>query len=118
MSRCRHQAKAYTWWTDDRGSRWINILVGSVTLPLDRLVCEVCHEWLPLGPANDTPETAVEVRASAIAADWWREPRPGLTNDEVDGLTAYTADLTPVSDGQLSGWLAAAIYMHKESDRG
>ena len=52
MSRCRHlRSRMY---------------VGGMT----RHICIDCGHWLPLGPANDTPEVLVEVRAAAIAADW------------------------------------------------
>ena len=99
MSRCRHAKRHQT----------------RMVVP-ERLRCDKCRDYLPLGPARDTAETEVEVRAAAIAAGWWGEP--GLTSEGKNGLMAHAAGLTPINDGQWAGWLGAEIATHKESDRG
>jgi hypothetical protein len=39
--------------------------VGGMT----RHICIDCGHWLGIGPANDTPEVLVEVRAAELAQD-------------------------------------------------
>jgi hypothetical protein len=56
-----------------------------------RVTCDDCGAWLPLGPATDTPETALEVRAAEIAAHGFR-PDCGCCAD------------TSLSTGEFYGW--------------
>jgi hypothetical protein len=78
---------------------------------VDARICQ-CGAWLSLGPARDTAETAIEVRAAGLAAGAERH------RCESCGILAYVDDLThqpSVTMGHRrdpswhSGWLAAAM---------
>jgi hypothetical protein len=64
--KCKH--KSYWWMRVDEtidGPTRIKCPEDEATF---RICCE-CRGYVPLGPATDTPETAIEVRAAEIAAD-------------------------------------------------
>jgi hypothetical protein len=77
------------------------------------IVCFRCHATLPLGPARDTAETAIEVTAARIIADdfaYW---------PVMDGFDAWVEDRDDDGVRQhhdhpffRAGWLAAAIAHH------
>jgi hypothetical protein len=92
--------------------------------------CRDCGATLPLGPANDTPEVMVEVRAAAIAADWdnymschrWHGLESlGATSPEADHGAMLEADVllgrSPGRDlvDYYVGHLARCIQDHKET---
>ena len=62
--RCGHERMLASAWVDGGWFAKYRALDGRRT---DRLVCADCGEWLPLGPATDTADTAIEVRAAEIA---------------------------------------------------
>lgn len=108
--------------------RWTGLLLRDVEVwdPMYRLArmsqrfCTDCDTLIAIGPARDTPETAVEVRAAEIAEDgsrgqcsddcewhdcercgWmnWNDNRPELRDD------TYT-------DAWWAGYLARCIHDH------
>ena len=80
-----------------------------------KLVCVTCGELMPLGPANDTPEVLVEVRAAAIVAS-----EMPLPDDEWAGWLCHAYDDmigAPARDGEWAGWLARVICTHDDAIR-
>ena len=111
MSWCRHRSAPY---------RYTNRTVyGTV----ERLVCD-CGETLPLGPANDTPEVLVEVRAAELVSLHYRSLRGvTFTADELCGwdpsiARAFKLGKARRLDEFEAGLLARVIVdTHKEDDR-
>jgi hypothetical protein len=81
----------------------------------DKIVCQSCRAWLSLGPARDTPDVMVEVRAAEIAANVadYRERRTPytVTIDEDIGWRQGVRDGDTPSQQrqQLAGYLARCI---------
>ncbi len=71
----------------------------------DGRVCLDCDEWMSLGPAMDTADTAIEVRAAEIAHGENRFA--WLTEDEMYGWLTRDEVSKPRTAGELAGWLAA-----------
>lgn len=124
MSRCRHR--------DRRGHSLVDFHLRDGTLagPFDghrlfRGVCPRCGT-ISLGPANDTPATAVEVLAAWLAVRHRESPFGGVTftASEMCGWDPSVARSFKLGrpqnlDGYHAGALARAIVDHdKESDRG
>ena len=65
--RCKHKNAG----TVSIGRTWIAEGPGKEGRAADvrRGICLDCQAWLPLGPANDAPETALEVRAAKLAIE-------------------------------------------------
>lgn len=123
MSRCRHRdVRGWTrtaaggWSPTCNGSRDSALLNRAYLASLDRVTCMDCPEWLPLGPANDTPEVLVEVRAAELA-----QGAIGLLTwplGEFRGwMASEMAERTPDDPEGQSGWLAREIYTHREPNR-
>jgi len=76
---------------------------------------------LPLGPAVDSLESLVELRAAEIAQlssesphkSW---PQLGVTDSEIDGafIARHDQRLGCLSDDECAGYLAMIIYEHGE----
>lgn len=123
MARCRHRDVFAHIWYDDIG--WSG--------PLWRdhpeacaLICAACHHWLPIGPATDNEQTALEIRAAHLASIWpgnssqWNgyeslgfasngEHAPLIERDIVEGRKTQ-GDL----NAYLAGLLARRIVTHEE----
>lgn len=102
---------------------------------LEAAVCNACGHWLPLGPADDTPddtpEVLVERMAAEVAADtierkegypgdhWTFDVRLGWARYEL-GINAVPETPEPgiYRDAVLVGYLARAIVRHDEEVRG
>lgn len=117
---CKHENQHIQSWLVD-GAPWrVN---RTVRLCLD------CNAWLPLGPARDTPQTAVELRAAEIAAQvrdagefdsargtfgeavgWHVSETFG---DDGHPLIRYGADVAAY--GGEAGYLANVIYEHDDA---
>ncbi len=80
-----------------------------------KLFCITCGELMPLGTATDTPETAVEVRAAALARQQVEENAPPFTWPEADdgGWIRHYRDEDP-RDDEWAGWLAREIWTHEQ----
>ena len=108
MSRCRHRNVVE--WSRvfvEGHPFWYGLRLGATP---DHISCANCGEWLPLGPANDTPKTRVEIHAAATVAK-----QAPMTDAEWKGWWAYLrGEDTPTGTIGAAGWLAAAIYTHKE----
>lgn len=65
--KCRHKNVTGRGWAYQR---WYVEAASTKHCPAaSALVCQDCGEWLSLGPARDTPEVMVDVRAAEIAAN-------------------------------------------------
>lgn len=65
--KCRHEHAFARVWVGGAGGNWIFLCGDSSTADARR--CVDCHEWLSLGPSNDSPEAVrIEIRAAEIAA--------------------------------------------------
>jgi hypothetical protein len=82
-------------------------------------LCLRCGELLPLGPAKDTPDALMELRAAELAADYldcrfteiWRT----ASADEHDGWSMHYGMWGGFdAPGKWSGWLAREIATHGE----
>lgn len=91
----------------------------SVDVPYLCRRCVTCGYYLSLGPANDTPEVLVEIRAAEIAADLADNKchatfleRCGFneTNPPLRGGGTVALDTT----GTRAGYLARCIATHKD----
>ena len=85
-----------------------------------KLVCITCGELMRLGTANDTPETAVEVRAAELAQATREEDgceAETWTEEEADGWNYHQCDWPTMGDAERAGWLARHIWTEEESDR-
>lgn len=81
-----------------------------------KLWCCLCNDYVTLGPARDTPDTAIEVRAAEIA---WADVQ--LTDYVYDGWQAhrfgtdyFTGDPPSMRGRWDTGYLARAIATHDE----
>lgn len=93
--------------------------------------CVTCQEWLSLGPANDTDEVRVEIRASQLAGDpqalSWRTYFSGAEwlgykRSEATDIIVVDRDgrrrvdpfvpLNLDSPNWRAGWLAREIVSH------
>ena len=120
MSGCRHE------WL--RRSLKVRLLHGDWFSHLDnpRLVdarvCVDCNEMLSLGPANDTPEALVELRAAEIAVQVRGarlSERMELRLSRAESIGWQVAELASVSlinDGERAGYLARVIHEHTPLD--
>jgi hypothetical protein len=110
-SRCRH--RRFTLENSRVG--------GDIGLTFDMWIrrCMRCGMPLPLGPANDTPEALMELRAAELAADYldcrfteiWRT----ASADEHDGWSMHYGMWGGFdAPGKWSGWLAREIATHGE----
>jgi hypothetical protein len=83
---------------------------------LDRVTCDDCGTWLPLGPSNDRGRpVSIEMRAARIASKW--APLDYECLAVRDGWYCHRDGLGPRFDnvyGQ-AGYLAHAIATHKEA---
>jgi hypothetical protein len=81
MRKCRHRNPRTGMWRAG-AQDWLN----NTCLIVDRLVCDDCGAWLPLGPSNDAPAAvAVEIRAAEIAALGIGTPLLWIARDEEHG---------------------------------
>ena len=124
MSRCRHRRAAV--YESAKLRRPLPVISQAARRHGFKAVCIDCKATLPLGPARDTAETAVECRAADIAADHEDRILSRWSSFEAGGRELYLDNGEPNADQWGAdewadfdaGWLAAAICMHKESDRG
>lgn len=101
--------------------------VGKISRTTGEHVADVCYRCgfpFSLGPANDTPEALVEVRAAELADAW--TPERGTDDDasvdeDIGWLMRSSCathscgfELTPDNDEHHAGWLAHAIAHHDE----
>ena len=110
--RCRHN---YTRTITRDGRETWSTYRRRATVDAVRWTCRDCGETLPLGPANDTPEVLVEVRAAAIVAS-----EMPLPDDEWAGWLCHAYDDmigAPARDGEWAGWLARVICTHDDAIR-
>lgn len=115
VSACKHFGCRIIDFIDVAGSQW--------RLRREIRSCVYCGQLLPMGPANDTTEIAVEIRAAEIVAisretnlqqltldeyEWFvHGDSPAFTNsDESDGR------FIPTTDEQRAGLLAYEIEHH------
>jgi hypothetical protein len=78
-----------------------------------------CGEWLPLGPATDTAETAIEVRAWMLGtAEIIRAC--DMTEAEDAGWRAHQVGTEPNGPSEEVGWLAREIWLtaHHATEHG
>jgi hypothetical protein len=138
MGKCKHPARVWLWWVCDDmqyayftaqrakglGWSWFGRGLGD---PHARW-CAACGAWLSLGPARDTPEVCVEIRAAELAVlghAWWdaREYESesygvlcfhngGTPGDDDDGGCSYYAD------AEWAGYLARCIATHDTAREG
>jgi hypothetical protein len=117
MGRCRHPNVFARRWCEGGDGQWIVLLGDSRDAHARR--CGSCGAWLPLGPATDTPETAIEVRAAEIAANVADYFAHGKTHsiyiDEDIGWRVGVRDFDrPWSlSQQHAGYLARCIHDHE-----
>ena len=121
MAKCRHETSLRLVWRFVAGrERWI---LAPDREPHMALRCFDCGHWLPLGPADDTPDALSELRAAELAHDWRTSPvqDPWLLfrGREKDGwamhvIASLDDDLT---DEAAPGYLARAIVRHDEGVR-
>lgn len=88
-------------------------------------ICDLCGEWLSLGPSNDTaPGVAVEIRAAALAATFRPDRRvngrwEGRNHMEWLGASCHRQGFGTLDDaGCQAGWLAHAIVTHDTDHAG
>jgi hypothetical protein len=93
---CKHRNRAES--LDDEPASWIR--------------CIDCHSYLSLGPANDTPETLVEIRATEIAehAGPWNIRDNPHEWDDTQGWEYHFNGLDPCVRHD-AGWLAREIWV-------
>lgn len=88
--------------------------------------CKECKSNVSLGPANDTPEVMIEIRAAELASlvQWWERDEfesesygamcfhnGGTPGDDADGGCSLYAD------DEHAGYLARVIATHDEEHR-
>ena len=85
--------------------------------------CKACGAWLGLGPANDTPDALVELRAAEIAADEMGRMMTGPIDHEVLGYIlacqaerGFAFDRKCINGSQRAGYLARQIATHDNGD--
>ena len=103
MKRCPHDYLAI---------RDIDMYGGTYGAAISRW-CVLCADYVSWGPANDTHEALVEVRAAEIAASG-----PDLTQmtfHERMGWWLSMSMAMPENDDCRSGWLAYIISNHDSS---
>jgi hypothetical protein len=111
--RCKHRdAYPRIWqgyWTESS----VPIPVDEIPDVADAVIC-TCGTWLPLGPATDTPETAIELRAVTLADAWRGDGGVShiITEDEARGWEGWPYR-QPTNDGEWTGFLACQIRMHE-----
>jgi hypothetical protein len=100
MARCRHERRFTS----------VVMRVQGWSVWVDVSQCAACREWLPLGPANDSPpEVAIEVYGARIAAEWRDESyRPGCDRFEYCPQTK-SEELCSTCEGH---YLAHCITTH------
>jgi hypothetical protein len=107
--KCRHRDVLHHGWHPDGYWYEASYLSRSQT---DAAVCQSCGAWLPLGPARDTPATAIELRAAEIAASVSQWRIACKSQDEAEGWRAHQLDGDPVHNPEhqqldLRGWVAS-----------
>lgn len=115
MKRCKHTSANWSRWED---GEWV--LVGRISGPplgphgrffKDRLVCDVCGEWLSLGEANDGGEHAASVALEKRAVELAQ-----LLAD-ADALCDWTFGCAAFgSDEERRGWSIAESNMQHHSN--
>ena len=80
---------------------------GFIVYEVEFRECLDCGAWLPLGPARDTEQTAIEVRAAEIAAS--REPDDTITATIVEGFGYDRVDVKNPDEDWHAGYLARRI---------
>jgi hypothetical protein len=128
--KCKHHVFARRWVHGE----WI-VLLGD-SRDADGRRCSYCHEWLPLGPSNDSGEfaeaVACEVRAAEIAATMNSgnshdnsqfisltsfAERRGWAGHKAEEFASVEWAANPDRAG-LAGYLARAITTHTEQSEG
>jgi hypothetical protein len=121
--KCRHARVTGRGWAYQR---WYVEAASTKHCPsASALVCQSCGAWLPLGPARDTPETEIELRAALVADEfakttdaellmrtsigerrgWWMSAKNDAT-----GLVFWV----PVTTAEVVGYLAREIFKHDD----
>jgi hypothetical protein len=76
-------------------------------------LCAVCNSPMPWGPASDTPEAMVELRAAVISLIFEEDGRwPGRLSERQGRQGFFTGDNPPGEDDGAAwhaGWLSAAM---------
>lgn len=104
---CRHENADHL--QAGEASTWGGPLAG-VIAQCQQFRCLDCGAWLSLGPANDTPEVLVEVRAATIAAHGDYAVIV-MSQCEWFGWSGYSGGMAPYHH-ELAGYLARAIIDH------
>jgi hypothetical protein len=110
-----------------------HLMPGDCTRPwghitVEQFRCLDCGAWLSLGPANDTPEVCVEIRAAELVAlgdEWWNGRK---YVDESRGVLCFHNGGTPgddddggcseFADEEWAGYLARCIATHDTTREG
>lgn len=116
---CKHEFTSTTYidvWVQDASGSWY-------ARDAEMLTCLDCGAWLSLGPANDTPDALVELRAAEIAAAWADDPASieRTLLDEHVGFCEYKCHhlgIEMVTAAHHAGWLARAIVQHDAEQEG
>ena len=121
MAKCKHKHVREDYWN---GVLWIPLRNFFRHRPAkSRIVCRTCGHWLPLAPADDTPEAMIELRAAELADDWDTSPVQDpvclFRGREWQGWIAHGHPFIgeDVTDEQAAGYLARAIVRHDEEVR-
>lgn len=119
-SGCGHRITTHYHWTDGAWSKWgggVNCYPDWIGTEDARVVCDDCGKTLPLGPASDTPATAIEVRAAEIY-DALLEGGCEMSSSEIHGFNDTPmrlrngAPIEIVNSSTLAGYLARCIAEH------
>jgi hypothetical protein len=121
---CKHENVFARIWAKD--GQWI-ILLGDSKYA-DARQCGDCGAWLHLGPSSDdSPEVAIKMRASELAARvesvrGLGQKRflsdIGFDGAEIAGWVShqYDSEKVPEQDGEWAGWLAREISSHATTE--
>lgn len=99
---CRHGIERWR-------EKWDSVIPGKMVSAW----CDGCRDQVPLGPANDTPEALVEVRAAELS----HLATSHADHMESAGWSAVRYDAGPLDDSRWhAGWLGRVIFDERRAE--